>query len=186
MFRQALKEIVRRLEQAKTDGLLRAYALIGGLATGAWGSPRATQDIDFAVATSGDYAKLAQALGARFHSGGPDDPLPGVFALSIQTDSNSIPVQLIVLPPRWTEMVMTNHQTTTVFDCSLPVVSWQTLVLLKLYAGGPQDLTDARAILAVRQPKPDEIENMANLAIKVGVAQELRKLLNQTRPIGHE
>lgn len=178
MFRQALKDIVRRLERAKSDGLLRAYALIGGLATGAWGAPRATHDIDFAVATAGDHPKLAQALGARFTPGGPDDPLPGVFTLSVQTGSDSIPVQLVVLPPRWTEIVMNHVQPATVLHSSVPVVSWQALVLLKLYAGGPQDLSDARAILAVRQPKPEEIREMSNLAEKVGLSREVRTLVD--------
>lgn len=179
MFRQALKEILRRLEQAKTDGLLRAYALIGGLATGAWGSPRATQDIDFAVATTGDNAKLAQALGAQFTPGGPDDPLPGVFALSIQLGEETVPIQLIVLPPRWTELVMNHIQSATLFDSHVPVVSWQVLVLLKLYAGGPRDLADAKSILAVRLPKPEEIKEMSGFATKVGLTQDLRSLLGQ-------
>ncbi|MFZ5863689.1 MAG: hypothetical protein ACOYXR_12700 [Nitrospirota bacterium] len=179
MFRQALEEIVRRLEQAKTYGLLRAYALIGGLATGAWGSPRATHDIDFAVAATGDNTKLAQALGARFRSGGPDDPLPGVFSLSIKSGGDSVPVQLVVLPPRWTDLVLNHVQPATVFDSPVPVVSWQALVLLKLYAGGPQDMTDARAILTVRQPKPHQIEDLARLAATVGLAQDLRNLFTQ-------
>ncbi len=177
MFRQALKEIIRRLEQAKTDGLLRAYALIGGLAAGAWGSPRATQDIDFAVATTGDNTKLAQALGAQFTPGGPDDPLPGVFALSIRLGDETVPVQLVVLPPRWTELVMNHVQPATLFDSSVPVVSWQVLVLLKLYAGGPQDLSDAKSILAVRLPQPEQIEEMSGLAAKVGLTQELQNML---------
>jgi hypothetical protein len=180
VFRQALKEIVRRLEQTKADGLLRAYALIGGLATGAWGAPRATQDIDFAVATTGDHARLAQALGARFSPGGTDDPLPGVFALSIRTENEYIPVQLIVLPPRWTEIVTSHVQSTTVLDSTVPVVSWQALILLKLYAGGPQDLSDAKAILTIRAPKPEETNIISNLAAKVGLTQELRNFLIQT------
>jgi len=179
VFRQALKEILRRLEQAKTDGLLRAYALIGGLATGAWGSPRATQDIDFAVATTGNHAKLAQVLGAQFTPGGPDDPLPGVFALSIQLGEQTVPVQLVILPPRWTELVMTHVRPATLFDSNVPVVSWQVLILLKLYAGGPQDLADATSILAVRSPTPEDVKEMAGLAAQVGLAQELHALLSR-------
>jgi len=179
VFRQALREILHRLEQAKTAGLLRAYALIGGLATGAWGSPRATQDIDFAVATTGNHATLAQALGARFAPGGPDDPLPGVFSLSIQLGDQTVPVQLVILPPRWTELVMTHVQPATVFDTDVPVVSWQVLVLLKLYAGGPHDLADATSILAVRLPTPEDVKEMAALAAQVGVAEEFHALLSR-------
>ena len=50
MFQEALADILSRLETARTRGLLRTYALIDGLAVRP-GVPRATQDIDFAVAT---------------------------------------------------------------------------------------------------------------------------------------
>lgn len=87
MFREALTEIVRRLNEAKAHGLLRAYALIGGFAVSAWGVPRATRDIDFAVALSSiDPTAVASQLGAEFHRGEPDDPLRGVFRADVVTE----------------------------------------------------------------------------------------------------
>jgi hypothetical protein len=69
-FGQALTEVVRRLEGAKNDGLLRGYGLIGGFAAAAWGVPRATHDIDFALLTSStDHQKIAEAIGAQFRAG---------------------------------------------------------------------------------------------------------------------
>ncbi len=58
MFREALIDIVHRLEQARQNGLLHAYALIGGFAFAAWGLPRATQDIDFAFDLGGTNPSL--------------------------------------------------------------------------------------------------------------------------------
>lgn len=76
MFQEALTEILSRLETARNRGLLQAYALIGGFAVSAWGVPRATQDIDFAVAIgSANPQALATFLGGRFEAGEPDDPL---------------------------------------------------------------------------------------------------------------
>ena len=73
MFDQALTEIVRRLEDARTHHLLDQYALIGGLAVAAWGVPRATHDLDFALALgSADPAALSRALNARFQAGEDD------------------------------------------------------------------------------------------------------------------
>ena len=50
MFQEALTGILSRLEAAHNRRLLHAYALIGGFAVSAWRVPRATHDIDFAVA----------------------------------------------------------------------------------------------------------------------------------------
>ena len=184
-FGQALTEIVRRLEAAKNDGLLRGYGLIGGFAAAAWGVPRATHDIDFVlVAGSTDHRKIAEAIGAQFRAGDTGDPLRGVFHLTINTMGQAIPIQLILLPVRWTDAVFNGLQTLSILDCSVPVVSWQTLVLLKLYAGSPQDLIDAEAVLAVRRHKPEEIREMTSLAGTVGVSHELATLVRRLEHMG--
>ena len=46
------------------------------------------------------------------------------------------------------------------------------LVLLKLYAGGPQDLLDARQILNVKQPSMAELQEIAKLAGTLGILEE--------------
>lgn len=179
-FGQALTEIVRRLEAAKTGGLLRGYGLIGGFATAAWGVPRATHDIDFVLVTaSTDHRRIAEATGAQFRAGDPSDPLRGVFHLTIDAKGQAIPIQLILLPERWTAAVLNGLQTLSILDCSAPVVSWSTLILLKLYAGSPQDLMDAETILAVRQPTAGELKDMISLALTVGVSKELQEFLHR-------
>ncbi|CAI4033622.1 hypothetical protein DNFV4_04063 [Nitrospira tepida] len=60
----------------------------------------------------------------------------------------------------------------------MPVVNWQALVLLKVYAGGPIDLRDARSIVAVQQPSPADRENLIAQAEALGVGQEVRTLLD--------
>ena len=67
MFQEALAEILSRLETAQSRGLLSRYALIGGFAVSAWGVPRATQDINFAIAIDqADPQALATFIGGRF------------------------------------------------------------------------------------------------------------------------
>ena len=70
MFPEILSHVITRLEQTRKNGLLQAYALIGGFAVSAWGVSRATQDIDLAVAlgTSAPLA-LATHLGATYEAG---------------------------------------------------------------------------------------------------------------------
>ena len=180
MFAQALNEIVRRLDDAKARHLLDQYALIGGFAVSAWGVPRATQDVDFALALgASDPAALARFLRAEFQPGEPDDPLCGVFKASVVVGDRLIPVQLILLPPPWNAVVFQNVELLSLFDCTLHVVSWQALVLLKLYAGGPQDWLDAQQILAVRNPTTAQRQAVAALADKVGLSAAWQALIQR-------
>jgi len=50
VFQQALTDVLSRLEPAKLQGLVEAFAWIGWSAVSAWDVPRATRDIDCAIA----------------------------------------------------------------------------------------------------------------------------------------
>ena len=179
MFQEALAEILLRLETARSRGLLSRYALIGGFAVSAWGVPRATQDFDFAVTIgSADPLALATFFGAQYHAGGPDDPLQGVVHVAIEVEGQSIPLQLVVFPSALTELVFRYVESLSVLERVVPVVSWQVLVLLKLYAGGPQDMFDAQQILKVRYSKLDDMQRIAEMAESVGLLNEWTALSN--------
>jgi hypothetical protein len=179
VFSEALSQIVGRLDQAQKNHLLHSYALIGGFAVSAWGVARATQDIDLAVAlgTSGPQA-LAAHLGATYEPGGIDDPLRGVFRFSLKCERQEVPVQLVVLPSKMAAIAFNGVETLTVLGYSVPVVNWQALVLLKLYAGGPVDLQDARSIVAVRKPNAIDRERLMVQADVLGFAQEVQALFD--------
>jgi hypothetical protein len=182
MFPEILSHVITRLEQARKNGLLQAYALIGGFAVSAWGVSRATQDIDLAVAlgTSAPLA-LATHLGATYEAGDADDPLQGVFHLTIENNGQAVPVQLIVLRSKWANVAFTEIQTLNIIGCVVPVVNWHALVLLKLYAGGPVDLQDARSVAAVRNPDAAERETLVVQADALGLGQEIRTLFDSLR-----
>ncbi len=180
MFQQALADILSRLETARTRGLLQAYALIGGFAVSAWGVPRATQDIDFAVAIgSADPQALATFLDGRYEAGDTDDPLRGVVHTSIQVGLGSVSVQLIFFTAALTDMTFRHVETLSVLDRAVPVVAWQVLVLLKLYAGGPQDKLDARQILSVKDPQAVDLEKITKMAESLGILQDWTILLSR-------
>ncbi len=179
VFGQALTEIVRRLDEARAQHLLDQYALIGGLAVAAWGVPRATHGLDFAVALgSADPTALSRSLNARFEAGEDDDPLRGVFQTTVTIESVSIPIQIIILPAAWNAIIFKDVQPLSVYGREIPVVSWQSLVLLKLYAGAPQDLLDAQQILAVRESSQAEKQVVTTLADRVGLSGAWRSLTN--------
>lgn len=174
MFEDALKEISGRLERATQGGLLRAYGLIGGFASAVHGVPRSTEDIDFAVVpTTNDSKPLAEILRGSFHPGGTDDPLRGVFHVSISSRDAPVPVQLIVLPVRWNNVITKGLRTFPVLDSQIPVVSWEALVLLKLYGGAPQDLLDVATIIQVQCPPAEAWNELSALARSVGLSETL-------------
>jgi hypothetical protein len=173
VFQEALAEILSRLKTAQSRGLLSGYALIGGFAVSAWGIPRATQDIDFAIAIDqGDPQALATFVGGRYQAGEPDDPLRGVVTVSIEVEHEPISLQLVSLPPLLTELAFRHIETLSVLEHSVPVVSWQVLIILKLYAGGPHDLLDVHQILKVRRPQAKDVQDIESMAEVVGVLSE--------------
>jgi hypothetical protein len=177
VFRQALIETLGRLDRAQEQGLVQSYVLVGGFAVSAWGVTRATRDIDLAVALGGsDPAGLAAHLRADYRPGDPDDPLRGVFRMEVRVGGQVVPVQLIVLPQKWVELVFRDVETLSVLDCHVPVVNWQALVLLKLYAGGPVDLQDAQDIVAVRRPDPEERKVLSAQADQLGLTEAVKAL----------
>ena len=179
MFSEALSQIVERLHRAQKERLLHSYALIGGFAVSAWGVARATQDIDLAVALgTSEPQALATHLGATYEPGGIDDPLRGVFRLSLKCEGQEVPIQLIVLPAKMAVIAFNGVETLNVLGYSVPVVNWRALVLLKLYAGGPVDLQDARSIVAVRKPNAIDRESLIAQADALGLDQEVRTLLD--------
>jgi hypothetical protein len=89
-------------------------------------------------------------------------------------------VQLIVLRPKWANEVFRDVETVKVLGCAVPVVKWQSLVLMKLYAGGPVDIQDARSILAVRKPNSADQATLIAQAEVLELAQEVRALLGRS------
>ena len=173
-FERALKAAVEKLEEAKNTSLLSDYALIGGLAASRWGYPRATGDIDFACDLKNENReKLANHLFAELRiSSDFSDPLEATLSFV----EGKIPVQLIQFPPNWTEVCFKETEIKVVGDVRVPIVSWQALLLLKLYAGGAIDLKDAISILQVVAPSDSELDSLMGVAERLRVSKRLMKL----------
>lgn len=124
------------------------HALIGAAALAAAGVSRSTFDIDLLVLDRrclepSFWATLPdEALDVEVRRGDADDPLAGVVRASA---SGERPVDIVVGKSGWQQRAI---------DRAIrrpggpPVVQPRDLVLLKLYAGGTQDLWDVRQLLA--------------------------------------
>jgi hypothetical protein len=123
------------------------FALIGAAALAVRGIARSTYDIDVLV-TSREvlveswWDELRQG-GAEIdlRRGDADDPLAGV--VRVESPSGR-PVDVVVGRHAWQARAIARADR---FPGTPPVVSTCDLILLKLYAGGTQDLWDIRELL---------------------------------------
>jgi hypothetical protein len=138
--------------------------LIGGLAVGAHGYVRATDDVDFVTRLTLPVVKerfRAQGIAATIARGDAleGDP-PCVKAV---VDGVRVDVLARIVPLDW------DHAKELVFEdrkSRLRVVDLEGLLRLKLRAGGPQDLMDTAALLLLH---PDLLEKAREIAMAYSV-----------------
>lgn len=126
-----------------------AHAMIGAAALAASGVARSTLDLDLLtldprVLDQGLWMALAEAgCYVDVRRGDADDPLAGVVRLAMTGER---PVDIILGRQAWQRRAV--ERSRRLPDGS-KVVQARDLILLKLYAGGTQDLWDIRQLLAV-------------------------------------
>ena len=114
------------------------------------GVSRATRDVDVLVVDAACLSPVTWAtlerdgVAVTIRSGSADDPLAGVVRL---TTSDEPPIDLIVGRERWQAQALDRATACTIDDLVVPVATPADLVLLKLYAGGPQDAWDILQLL---------------------------------------
>lgn len=125
-------------------------ALIGAAAMAAHGVSRATRDLDVLVADleclSAEYWQplLASGVRPRVRRGDADDPLAGVVRLESAAE---LPLDVIVGRHPWQADIIARAVEVALEGVTMPVATRPDLILLKLYAGGPQDAWDIQQLL---------------------------------------
>ncbi|RIL05252.1 MAG: hypothetical protein DCC71_11015 [Proteobacteria bacterium] len=139
-----------------------AHAVIGAAAQAVRGVARSTLDLDLLVL---DDRVLVPAMWSPLRSrgchvevrhGDEIDPLLGVVRIS-ETAAASIDV--IVARASWARGVLDRATPESIAGVSLPVATAADLVLLKLFAGGPQDAWDVDQLLDVDPTLAEEVES---------------------------
>ncbi len=140
------------------------YALIGASAMVFHGVSRATQDVDILVTERdvllGRYWRHLDEAGVELdiRVGDHDDPLAGV----VRCEEDAALVDVIVARGGWEGALIDDATPHRFLDVTLPVVSLVGLVLLKLYAGGHQDIWDIHQLIeAGPTDAPAEISSAA-------------------------
>ncbi len=137
------------------------HALIGAAALAAHGVARATMDLDL-LAT--DLACLddecwepLRLTGAtvEIRRGDALDPLGGVVRI---VSKGEAPIDLIVGKSPWQQALIGRATPLRLAESPIPVARAADLILLKLYAGGPQDAWDIDQLLDVDATLAVEVE----------------------------
>jgi predicted nucleotidyltransferase len=127
------------------------YALIGASALGVHGVIRSSIDFDlFAVERScldrRTWSGLeTEGVSVEVRKGDSQDPLAGVVRFEVPTE---LPVDLVVGKSPWQRKILDRAGKAVFAGVELPVIRAIDLILLKLYAGGPQDAWDVQQLLA--------------------------------------
>jgi len=129
-----------------------AFAVIGAAALAVHGIARSTQDIDVLVTDrrclDGSYWASLRAGGVEetVHRGDESDPLAGVVRLRAVGETA---IDLVVGRARWQTEVIRRATPATLEGVEVRAACPADLILLKLYAGGPQDAWDIGQLLSI-------------------------------------
>lgn len=172
LFHEVLDVLMRRGTPA---------ALIGAVALAAHGIVRATFDYDLLVLDRGVLEAVAwtdladSGAVVEIRRGDSEDPLAGVVRVTREGEAS---VDLVVGKRPFLEGVLARRRELVVRGRRVPVVLGADLLLLKVFAGGPQDLLDAENLLAGDEDGQLRTELEARLAeLPAGLRREISALL---------
>lgn len=149
-----------------------SYAIVGGIAVGVRARPRATKDIDLIVYPGDNMARLLAGLSDHgFEARVPDAiavaEVTRVLLLKHSQSGTPIDVMLGLLP--YEEQMVAEAPMARLAGVAIPVISAESLCVMKMLAQRPRDLADLVAILFAN-PALDRARVEADMA---GLAQLL-------------
>jgi len=140
--------LARVSEVLKAQGI--PHVLVGASALSIHGVIRSSLDVDLFTV---DRACLdpriwdglaAEGVGVEVRKGDPDDPLAGVVRFEVAME---LPLDVVVGKHLWQRKAIERAANATFMGVDVPVLSGVDLILLKLFAGGPQDAWDIQQLL---------------------------------------
>lgn len=125
-------------------------AAIGAAAMAAHGVARSTMDIDLLLVgrhclDSPAWDSLRRGgVSVDVRRGDADDPLAGVVRVR---RADALPIDVVVGSFAWQQRVIDRAAPVEIHGALVPVAAVRDLILLKLYAGSPQDRWDVERLL---------------------------------------
>jgi hypothetical protein len=150
---RTLRELLKTL-----DALDAPYMLIGGVALGAWTTPRATADIDLVIGVPAeDLATFGTLLGRKLGGVTSARPLRFRNGMTVQRvvvtrPEGDLIVDLLLCAGPFLEEALERRVRAPLPDVApIHVATPEDLILMKLVAGRPQDLVDVRSLIAAQR-----------------------------------
>ena len=188
-FAPALSRVRSLLTRAARDAKTPIhFALIGGLGVAAWGIVRATQDIDFLADSEpspiGDVrirdrieiSLKRQRCDIEWRVGEHEDPVPLLLRLKLPRSYGGLGADVLWAHKRWHREALRRSIDVKLARKPVPVLHPEDLILLKLEAGGPQDLADVSGLLD-DPPAQLNLDRLKATAARLRMARALEKIL---------
>jgi hypothetical protein len=146
------------------------YAVVGAMAASVHGSIRATTDADALVSVSVPKLRQLQrackkaGFGTDLRYGDADDPIPALLAV---TDEYGNRVDLLAGLRGLDLQAFSRAITVPFLGSSLRVIGREDFIAMKCFAGGPQDIADARHALKTAN-EPIDIDLLRRLSRRFG------------------
>jgi hypothetical protein len=158
------------------------YCLIGALALGAYGRPRATHDVDLLIltdnATSHSYLDPLRAKGfavaSDWHESNP--MAQNVVTRLAHPLAPDFPLDLIFATSPLHKNTVDRRKPIALHGIQVSVSSPEDLVLLKLSAGRPRDFDDVMSIVG-NASAPLDLDYLWSWAERLGLQSELHYVL---------
>ena len=165
---ESLKELCYFLENNGIE-----YTLVGGLAVGIWGVPRATVDIDFLVSMKTDDYKI---LKKKVKESEKfifiyDEPMTFArisFLRATLKSNKDISVDFLFADDDFRNEALKRKEIIRVAGFSVNVTTPEDLIILKLLSSRKQDNLDAKKILEIQKGNLDK-EYIQKWANKLGI-----------------
>jgi len=175
-FDEAFGDLFRALNE-----LPFPYCLMGALALGAWGTPRATHDLDAMIAIGhADRPQLLQGLSA---CGFTEDSLwaernPMIRDVHVRLQRGAIPVDLMLPKDTHDQACLARRRQYELGTLSLWIISPEDLVIHKLKVGRAQDFIDVLPVLQ-RQAASLDRAYITDWAKQLGIWEEWQYVQSQ-------
>jgi predicted nucleotidyltransferase len=161
------------------------YVVIGAMAASVHGSIRATTDADALVSVGvPKLRQLQKALkkagfAAELRQGDSDDPIPALLAV---VDKHGNRVDLLAGLRGFDTTAFSRALTVPFLGSALRVIGCEDFIAMKCFAGGPQDIADARHAIKVAS-EPLDIDLLRRLSRRFGrpAADVLEQVLEDAR-----
>jgi len=152
---QHLKELCSFLDNAGIE-----YMLVGGLAVGIWGEPRATVDIDFMVSFNvNDFAILSKKINDSdtfifIHSKPMTFEKISLLRATLKRNVDVF-VDFLFADNEFQREALRRKQTIDIVDFTVNIPTPEDLILLKLISGREQDILDAKKVFRMQKDNLD-------------------------------